>query len=77
MMGMHSKWGIRSKLLIHNTISFLLLVFVLVLAIYANRSNESLLRVKGNLSAASTALRPLSRYVVSVALSDEDFNGRQ
>ncbi len=77
MMGMHSKWGIRSKLLIHNTIAFLLLVFVLVLAIYANRSNESLLRVKGNLSAVSTSLRPLSRYAVSVALSDENFNGRQ
>lgn len=77
MMGMHSKWGIRGKLLIHNTIAFLLLVFVLVLAIYANRSNESLLRVKGNLSAVSTSLRPLSRYAVSVALSDEDFNGRK
>ena len=77
MMGMHSKWGIRGKLLIHNTISFLLLVFVLVLAIYANRSSELLLRVKGDLSAVSSSLLPLSRHAVSVALSDEDVNGRQ
>ena len=76
-MGVHSKLSIRGKLLIHNSISFLMLVFVLVLAIYANRSSEALLRVQGNLSAVSSSLLPLSRYVGSIASNQEDFEKRK
>lgn len=75
-MGVHSKLSIRGKFLIHNSISLLMFVFVLVSAIYANRSIEAVLGVQAGLSAVSSSLLPLSRYVGSIASNQEDFEKR-